>query len=138
MITPTNGRVVWYHRPDAASDAQPLAAIVAHVVSDDCVNLAIFNEDGGSHAQTNVTLAQDRPAQPGECEWMPYQKGQAAKTEQASTSLHDRITALEQGVEQRFSDALKALEDRILPMPAKTPETDDAPAHPVPPEETHP
>ena len=89
MIKPTVGRVVWYtpstydHEKMAAAQPQPLAAIVAHVWSDTCVNLAVFDANGIAHNRTSVLLVQDDAARPdaGFCEWMPYQKGQAAKYE---------------------------------------------------------
>ncbi|HVH93178.1 MAG TPA: hypothetical protein VM783_17575 [Candidatus Acidoferrum sp.] len=84
MISPTIGRKLWY-RPQIAEKLaahdQPFDATVVHVHSDTCVNLVIFNEVGAMAAKSQVVLAQDRPAEPGECEWMPYQVGQAKKHE---------------------------------------------------------
>lgn len=87
IIKPTVGRVVWYH-PSISDNmtyqsGQPLAAIVANVWSDDCVNLAVFDANGVAHNKTSVLLVQDGANRPAAnfCEWMPYQKGQAAKTE---------------------------------------------------------
>lgn len=94
MIQPTVGRVVWYH-PDRNSTesgfaaGSPLAAIIAHVWSDTCVNLAVFDANGKSHNRTSVFLYQgdtDRPSS-SYAEWMPYQKGQAAKTEALEAKL---------------------------------------------------
>lgn len=81
MITPTIGRVVWYHPPDSVPHAQPFAAIVAHVWSDTCVNLAYFDANGLAHNATSVLLVQDGSEVPAAnyCEWMPYQKLQAEK-----------------------------------------------------------
>lgn len=88
MIKPTVGRVVWFHpKGQSVNDAkQPLAAIVAHVWSDTCVNLAIFDANGVPMASppTSVLLIQDdNPIPSGGlyCTWMPYQIGQAAKME---------------------------------------------------------
>jgi hypothetical protein len=87
MISPTIGRIVWYR--DGSS--QPLAAIVTYVWSDRLVNLAVFNpNDCLPFGKTSVTLMQDGDQLPvGEsyAEWMPYQKGQAAKhdAEKAAT-----------------------------------------------------
>ncbi|MBV8666712.1 MAG: hypothetical protein JO269_09530 [Burkholderiaceae bacterium] len=87
MIKPSIGRVVWFH-PSlsdlslAKGDGQPLAAIVAHVWSDTCVNLAVFDANGVSTSRTSVLLVQDdNPVPDGGyyCEWMPYQKQQAEK-----------------------------------------------------------
>ena len=44
MIQPTVGLGVWFY--PARSCDQPLAAIIAHVHSDTCVNLAIFDANG--------------------------------------------------------------------------------------------
>lgn len=92
MIKPSIGRVVWFtpSKTDTqllfkVGDQQPLAGIVAYVHSDRCVNLAVFDPNGGSHSRTSVTLLQDDDVgnEGGYyAEWMPYQKGQAAKTEQ--------------------------------------------------------
>lgn len=94
-IKPTVGRVVHYHPgPDrenipGCSGDQPLAAIVAHVWSDTWVNLAVFDANGNSHSRTSVFLVQDGMPAPGAqyAEWMPYQKGQAAKTEALETVI---------------------------------------------------
>jgi hypothetical protein len=53
------------------------------VWSDTCVNLVVFNANGVPYNRTSVLLVQDANPVPGSqyCEWMPYQKGQAAKTE---------------------------------------------------------
>lgn len=88
MITPTVGRVVWFHpgigeKLLAFSD-QPLAAMVTYVWGDRMVNLVVFDSNGVPAGRTSVKLRQegDEPCV-GEmyCEWMPYQKGQAAKNE---------------------------------------------------------
>jgi len=84
MIKPTVGRVVWYWPKNHGS--QPHAAIVAHVWSDTCVNLAIFDSNGVPVANppTSVLLLQEgneRPTGGNFCEWMPYQIGQAKKHE---------------------------------------------------------
>lgn len=101
MIKPSVGRVVWYHA--AANDeivrsaGEPLAAIVAKVWTDSCVNLAVFDSNGISHNRCSVYLLQDGSERPASAfaEWMPYQKGQAAKTEAAEK------TALELGAAAR-------------------------------------
>lgn len=80
MITPTVGRVVWYH-PEKPHE-QPWAAIVTYVHSDRMVNLVVFDENGFGKPKTSVQLVQDSDGRGlNYCEWMPYQKGQAAKTE---------------------------------------------------------
>jgi hypothetical protein len=88
MIQPSNGRVVLF-QPGASFNGvqydrtQKLAATVVHVWNDRMVNLAVFDSIGHCYAMTDVQLLQDLDEPRGDtwCEWMPYQKGQAAKTE---------------------------------------------------------
>ncbi len=82
MIKPTVGRVVWYYPPGRKPDEQPQAAIVAHVWSDTCVNLAIFDDNGQPcpPGRTSILLVQEGvevPSGGNYCTWMPYQIGQA-------------------------------------------------------------
>ena len=88
MIKPTVGRVVWYRPGPADSNIcaggdQPLAALIAHVWSDTCINIGGFDANGQPFSRTYVLLHQDGNERPDNtfAEWMPYQKGQAAKTE---------------------------------------------------------
>lgn len=96
MIKPTVGRVVWFYpigHPSLNLNNNlnaPLAAIIAYVWSDVLVNLAVFDCNGNSVPHTSIVLEQDEvPAPPGQsyCTWMPYQKGQAAKTEALEAKL---------------------------------------------------
>lgn len=99
MIEPTVGRIV--HFTPAITDSlpgnhsgQPLAAFITHVHGERCVNLAVFDANGGCHSRTSVTLLQDddEPNQHGYyAQWMPFQKGQAAKTE----AVQNRLDALQ-------------------------------------------
>lgn len=106
MIKPTIGRVVWFwplgSRP-TQEDCQPFPALVCFVHSDTEVNLAVFDRNGDPRPYQYVYLYQGEGERPGgpHCEWMPYQKGQAAKQE-ASTSavvgmeaIFSRIAAIE-------------------------------------------
>ena len=93
MIVPSIGRVVWFWPETTSSGAwvdQPLAAIVTYVWNERMVNLAVFDRNGVAHSRTSVTLLQDDDA-PNEgghyCEWMPFQKGQAAKAEALEAEL---------------------------------------------------
>ena len=88
MIKPTVGRVVWFYPGVHLSHIarvgdQPFAATVAAVWSDTCVNIGFLDANGHHHNATSVPLIQDDMPRPDShfCEWMPYQKGQAAKTE---------------------------------------------------------
>jgi hypothetical protein len=92
MIQPTIGRVVWYRERDQPKDAQPNAALIAYVHSDTMVNLAVFDFNGVARSETSVYLHQgDDDFDPGDryCEWMPYQQGQAAKTEALQKQLQE-------------------------------------------------
>jgi hypothetical protein len=90
MIKPTVGRVVWYH-PNGVIASQPHAALITYVWSDTCVNLAIFDREGHLYQRSSVTLLQDGELVPQDnyAEWMPYQLGQAAKTEALTKKLGD-------------------------------------------------
>jgi len=96
VIKPTVGRKVWYRprgisfvQPNgsvfAPSDygAQPMDATVIYVWGDRMVNLDITDHAGNHFIATSVTLLQEGDDEPvgAYAEWMPYQKGQAAKTE---------------------------------------------------------
>lgn len=94
MIKPTIGRVVWFtpakDDPAQYDKKQPLAALVVYVHSDRMVNLAVFDQNGQmTHGRTSVPLHQDGDERPAGyfAEWMPYQKGQAAKTEALESQL---------------------------------------------------
>jgi hypothetical protein len=92
MIKPTIGRVVWYHPQH--KHIQPHAALIAFVHSDTLVNLAVFDENGSHQATIDVPLYQNEPNQErpqyGFCEWMPYQQGQAAKTQELEKKLEQK------------------------------------------------
>lgn len=94
-IKPTVGRVVLYvpGPGDHANEGQPHAATVAFVHDDNLVNLSIVDANGMQYSRTHIPLVQDvqdgapLPAPHGYCHWMPYQVGQAAKTEELETKL---------------------------------------------------
>jgi hypothetical protein len=94
MISPTIGRVVWFRAGGVPTDRQALAALVCYVHSDTCVNLAIFDENGVASHKTSCTLYQgDGDVPTGDyCEWMPYQHGQAKKTEDAEKRLSETLS----------------------------------------------
>lgn len=99
MIQPGIGRLVHY-RPDGADPAaQPHAAIVILVNNERSVNLACFSPAGTYYHREEAPLLQDddvAPATGGYAEWMPFQKGQAVKTEAAESDLQPRLAAIEQ------------------------------------------
>lgn len=106
MIKPTIGRVVWFRPSEAFIDYRykggspfvtidtddPCAAIVVKVWNDRMVNLSVFDHEGHQHAVTSCHLRQEGDDESltrglSYCEWMPYQKGQAAKTEALETKI---------------------------------------------------
>lgn len=103
MISPTIGRVVWYrpsltdHATMKIIDDQPLSAMIAYVWSDHLVNLTVSDHGGATHARPSVALRQGDEHDPADapfCEWMPYQKGQAAKTEATAAELGAAVRKL--------------------------------------------
>ena len=96
MISPTVGRIVLYYengKTQFDANEQPEAAMVAYVHSDTMVNLSVIDHNGGQFAATAVFLYQgdgDRP-QSAYAEWMAYQKGQAAKTEQLESAMKGKV-----------------------------------------------
>ena len=90
MIKPTIGRVVLVHRGQS-DQAEP--ALVCYVWNDRMINVGGFDRNGAPFAATSLQLLQDDDVATGICyaEWMPYQKGQAAKTD----ALEAKLDALE-------------------------------------------
>lgn len=113
MIHPTPGRIVWFHPngitlpPNFAySDSeQPLAAVIAYVHSDRMVNLSVFDQNGMGYSLADVTLLQDDDATPNGfayAEWMPYQKGQAAKANTTDQNAMDEACRLAFSAKELF------------------------------------
>ncbi len=94
MITPTVGRVVYFHRGNGARSRmivrgnQPLRADIVYVHDDQYVALNVDDHEGNRHFMPKVFLLQDGPPVEGlsYAYWMPYQKA-VAKGEIAPT-LH--------------------------------------------------
>jgi len=82
MIKPTVSRRVWYwplSSEKSFAHDQPWDAGIAHVYGDDCITVSVTDELGWPQPpKQEITLAQDRQAEPGECGWMPYQVSAAA------------------------------------------------------------
>ena len=102
MIKPTIGRVVWFHPAGSTAQEQPNAAIIAYVWNEFMVNLAVFDANGVATSCTSVALYQggeteERPTS-YYCEWMPYQQGQAAKTE----ALEKQLAETTEGKDAKF------------------------------------
>lgn len=103
VIKPTIGRRVWF-RPSAAflasnpiltqfNPEQPMDAGIVYVQHDHMVNLIVTDHVGKTLAVPSVPLLAGHYVADEDtdvyccCEWMPYQKSQAAKTEVADKSI---------------------------------------------------
>lgn len=72
MPAPVVGRHVHYVPAGHLPHEQPRAAIIAHVVTDACVNIATFDERGQTWPVLSVPLLQagdEPPAGGGYCVW---------------------------------------------------------------------
>jgi hypothetical protein len=80
-IEPTVGRVVLFN----GGHKQQLAAQIAAVNADGTFNIGYLMPNGSHDNAINVPLVQEGEPKPAGfyAEWMPYQKGQAAKTDEA-------------------------------------------------------
>ena len=111
VIKPTIGRRVWF-RPSAAflasnpiltqfNPEQPMDAGIVYVHHDHMVNLIVTDHVGKTLAVPSVPLLAGHYVADKDtdvyccCEWMPYQKSQAAKTEVADKGIV---------LEQRYRD----------------------------------
>lgn len=121
MIFPTIGRKLWYHPSflDRKLGDQPFDATVVYVHSPRSVNLVVFGHRGESMVKEHVKLLQEGEAKPfgGEsyAEWMPYQKGQAAKEPDKSPSEEWR-----RGLEGRLLSLEKRIDGPLFVDPAKS------------------
>lgn len=99
-IQPTPGRVLWYypskdektglHLPFLLHGEGPLAASIAHINPNGTLNLGVLDSSGNHHSRQGIVLVQDGedvPAEDAYATWMPYQVGQATKTEQVQQQL---------------------------------------------------
>lgn len=102
-IQPTVGRKILYRPPADQGHAEDVrfSADIAWVNEDNTINIAYLNQYGLSfHACGVVIAAGNNLAEPGQCEWMKYQKGQAAKTEELEEQLSDKPDAAQDFIDQ--------------------------------------
>jgi hypothetical protein len=104
-ITPTVARSLHFVLVNtwagfAGNPGDNFAAILAHVNNERSINVAVSDAAGRWHAFENVPLVQDGESEPAGnfCRWMPFQVGQAQKSEVDLSALADRLAALEQTV----------------------------------------
>lgn len=77
ILKPSVGRIVLYYPSGNTPEThQPLAAQVAHVWSDTCINIGYLDSNGVANSATSVLLYQEeempKPST-NYCCWMPYQ-----------------------------------------------------------------
>ncbi len=91
VIKPTTGRVVYHVAPECRKE-DPFVAHICHVNADGTVNIVYYDHSGIYHRRLNVPMVQDGEQPPvtntNYCFWMPYQLGQAAKTEAAEAKTN--------------------------------------------------
>jgi hypothetical protein len=155
MIEPTPGRIVWFFpsiEQGRDPNGQPLAAIVAKVLSERYLNLTVCHGDGTTYAAQSIQLLQDDDTAPegaAHATWMPFQKGQAARHEQVKAAeqpadlqpVHEKIDLLASGVQTKFEElgawlmtTFKDIEERFNrpatpPSPPLAPGAADAASH---------
>jgi hypothetical protein len=151
-IEPTIGRIVWFFPAvddGRHADGQPFSAMIAGVNDDGTINLLVAARDGSPYGAQNVALKQDGDEidlDAAHAAWMPYQKGQAAKTEalQASTTqqlapVFERVDAIAAEItgklEEMGSWTVKTLQDfdarlKAITSPPAAPQ--DAGSEPAP------
>jgi hypothetical protein len=95
MLKPTPGQVVWYYPADtdtlhalfgSVREKKPLAALIAHIWSDTCVNLTVIDPSGNLTSRTSVLLHQGEGQRPGAAfaEWVPLELGKFVTGELAA------------------------------------------------------
>lgn len=85
-MIPTVGRIVYYKTygtPGGEYQSEDKAAIVTRVHTEECIDLCVFNPTG---LFFNISVMQGGNG--GQWDWMPYQKGQASKTEEIEAELN--------------------------------------------------
>ena len=92
MIKPTVGRVVLIHdRYESGDRSQPEVALITFVHGDTVINIVGWDKRGERFAIEHCDLVQEETPAPfsnmQRAEWMPYQKGQAAKAEALEKQL---------------------------------------------------
>lgn len=101
-ITPTVGRMLHYVVVStqpwfAGSPGDVCAAVVARVNSESNVTLTVFDAMGRPYPVEGVPLVQEGDTFPAGnyCRWMPFQVGQAAKTDDVAVKLAEQVDSID-------------------------------------------
>ena len=143
LIVPTVGRIVWYRPGDDYQyphiKGEPLAAFITCVHTDFSVNLTIFDINGSHHKRSYVQLVhgdeylEGRSGTEGYAEWMPYQKGEAAKTEKLGEEFKAELKKeLKEEIGAELREGLNEDLEETLEEEAKTDFEDEATTEEVP------
>lgn len=125
MIEPTPGRIVYYYE---GKTMWPAMVVGVYDKDPRMVDLKVFTDANVySRPRTQLLQDEDKASSPHWAEWMPYQKGQAAKSDTEiadlkkqvedltkvvdgltghSNTVRDQIKALEASVHKTVADAL--------------------------------
>lgn len=109
-MKPTVGRIVYYKSygtPNGEYKSEERAAIITGVVDDETVHLCVLNPTGMFF---NLNVKQG--PNPGQWDWMPYQKGQAQKTDEVTEALN-RVNAMQNFVLENLLQRIEQLESRV-------------------------
>lgn len=102
-MKPTVGRIVHFHY-QAGNEVIQLPALVSGVSDAGLPTLHVFSylEDKKTRVIFNVAQGD----KPGQWDWMPYQKGQAAKTEELEKKIQEKDLGITQvrGAQANISD----------------------------------
>lgn len=132
IISPTPGRIVWFnptpHDGIATLNGHPLAAVVSGVHNDRLVNLAVFDAYGNAQQRSNVHLVQPGDAVPdfAHATWMPYQVGQAAKTQVAVAVADAAISTASIAVAVAQEAVADTVNDQITDSVTQSPAAEES------------
>lgn len=100
-MKPTIGRKVWFF--EAAGTPEQDATVI-DVHGERMVSLYVVNRGGTASSRRSVTLVQEGDEVPTgpHCTWMPYQKGQAAKTEALEAKLAPPVDTSDVAIESEI------------------------------------
>lgn len=94
IAEPTIGRVIYLYDNTMTGVDRPYLGMVADVIGGHTINAVGFNHDGDLlvGGLQNVPHDSDKPAGAKVWwDWMPFQKGQAAKTEELQKELDQKV-----------------------------------------------